>query len=217
MANDKTTLKDKLQRIQIEMRSNKTLWNDFNKFHYRSAESIIEDFKPFADKYNVLALLSDTIEEVGGRVYVKATATLLDRESDERIEVTAYAREPEVKKGMDESQLTGSTSSYARKYALSGLFLLDDNNDPDSNEYHKANEEEPPKKEAPKKSTKKAAPVEGTPKDHPARVELREFIEVNGLDAASIMATCQIGPKSTPEDYENALAYARTLVMGMEG
>lgn len=211
MANDKLTLREKLQHIQLEMKSNKTLWNDFSKFNYRSAEGIIEDFKPFEASYNVTALIYDTIEEFGGRVYIKATARLMDLESDEFIEVTAYAREPETKKGMDESQITGAASSYARKYALSGLFLLDDNKDADSNEYYQRTQAAPkaePKPEPKKKATKKAP----AGKDDPARVELREYIKANNLDAGEIMALCEIGPESTTEDYENALIFAKSLI-----
>ena len=109
---------------------------------------------------------------------------------------------------MDESQITGTASSYARKYALNGLFILDDNKDADTNEHRKQMENAPDPAPKKKKEAKKA-PAE---KDDPARVELREFIQLNGLDAGEIMAICCIGPESTAEDYENALEYAKSLL-----
>lgn len=126
---------DKLRQIQEKLKVPKSLHNSFGKYNYRNAETILEEFKPYEAEYKVSLVLSDTIEEIAGRVYVKATATLFDCESDKEISVTAYAREDAEKKGMDVAQVTGAASSYARKYALNGLFLLDDTKDPDSNEY----------------------------------------------------------------------------------
>lgn len=154
------TLNEKLLAIQSELKAPKNLYNSFGGYNYRNAESILEAVKPLLKKYDASLVVSDEIVEVGGRIYVKAEATLYDVNgtSDSmtnllapRITATAYAREPETKKGMDDSQITGSTSSYARKYALNGLFLLDDNKDADSDEYH-----EQTAKPAPKKATKKA-------------------------------------------------------------
>ena len=130
---------EKLQIVQKRMKAPKNLYNSFGNFKYRNAESILEAFKPFGDELGLVLLLSDSVEEIGERVYIKATATLIDVEEKSefnKIEVSAYAREQSQKKGMDESQVTGATSSYARKYCLNGLFLLDDTKDPDSNEYH---------------------------------------------------------------------------------
>ena len=121
----------KLLNIQAELNAPKNQKNTFGGYNYRSYEDILEAVKPLLKKYNVTLVLSDTIKEIGGRVYVEATARLLDVESDEFVFNTALAREEESKKGMDASQVTGASSSYARKYALNGLFCIDDNKDSD--------------------------------------------------------------------------------------
>ena len=128
----------KLQKIQGEMKAPKNLYNSFGKYKYRNAEGICEAFKPFGEKYKVALFLTDAVEEIGGRVYIRATANLIDTEATEQpmlVSVTALAREAADKKGMDDAQVTGATSSYARKYALNGLFLLDDTKDPDTEDY----------------------------------------------------------------------------------
>lgn len=125
---------DALKKIQAELKAPKGQYNSFGKYHYRSAESILEAVKPLLATYGAELTLSDDIIEVGGRIYVKATAKITD--GTENVVTTAFAREPEDKKGMDSSQITGTASSYARKYALNGLFLIDDTKDADTDEYH---------------------------------------------------------------------------------
>ena len=135
----------KLQKIQGEMKAPKNLYNSFGKYKYRNAEGICEAFKPYGEKYRVALFLTDAVEEIGGRVYIRATATLIDTETTEPpmlVTVSALAREAPEKKGMDDAQVTGATSSYARKYALNGLFLLDDTKDPDTEEYQDGGREE---------------------------------------------------------------------------
>ena len=129
-------INEKLMRIQTQIKAPKNLYNSFGKYNYRNAEGICEAVKPFLEKENVSLILVDDMVAIGNRYYLKATARLLDTENNESIEVSAFAREPEQKKGMDESQITGTASSYARKYALNGLFLLDDTKDADTDEYH---------------------------------------------------------------------------------
>lgn len=124
----------KLIEIQGELKAPKNNYNRFGKFNYRSCEDILEAVKPLCAKHGCALVLTDEIEEVGTRHYVKATAELFDQESEDKIHATAFAREAENKKGMDEAQVTGTTSSYARKYALNGLFCIDDNKDPDTDE-----------------------------------------------------------------------------------
>ena len=126
----------KLMAIQTKIKAPKNLYNSFGKYKYRNAESICEAVKPYLDNQKCALTLSDEIVEVGGRVYVKATAILRDIVDGECVSVSAYARESEDKKGMDDSQITGTASSYARKYALNGLFLLDDTKDADSEEHY---------------------------------------------------------------------------------
>lgn len=128
-------LKEKLSAIQTELKAPKNLTNKFGGYNYRNAEGICEAVKPYLKKYNVSLKLDDSVFLIGNRFYIESTATLLDNESDEKIEAQAFARETESKKGMDDAQLTGATSSYARKYALNGLFLLDDTKDADSEEF----------------------------------------------------------------------------------
>jgi len=126
------TLLEKLQYIQSNLKAPKNQYNSFGKYHYRSCEDIQEGVKPLLKETKTVLTISDEIVQIGGRYYVKATAKLLDCESNQTIENVAYAREEESKKGMDASQVTGATSSYARKYALNGLFCIDDNKDADS-------------------------------------------------------------------------------------
>ena len=123
----------KLERIQKQLKAPKNQHNKFGGYNYRSCEDILEAVKPLLD--GCVVTISDTIREVGGRVYVEAEATISDGVN--QINVTAYAREPEDRKGMDSSQITGSASSYARKYALNGLFLIDDTKDADATNDHK--------------------------------------------------------------------------------
>ncbi|HEL1705458.1 TPA: ERF family protein [Streptococcus suis] len=134
------TLRKKLLNIQRDLKAPKGQYNNFGKYSYRNAEDIMEALKPLlVDTNTVCYCQDDYIEQIGGRYYLVATIVFADVETDNAIVVKARAREEENKKGMDGSQITGSASSYARKYALSGLFLIDDNKDADSNEYQQQN------------------------------------------------------------------------------
>jgi hypothetical protein len=126
-------LHEKLLAIQTKLKAPKGQYNSFGKYSYRSAEDILEAVKPLNAEQGVLLTITDEIKEVGGRIYVVATATVSD--GTDELKVSAFAREPENKKGMDESQITGATSSYARKYALNGLYAIDDNKDADTDEH----------------------------------------------------------------------------------
>lgn len=137
-----------LSVIQSELNAPKSQFNSFGNYKYRSCEDILQAVKPLlASKGSLTLTISDDIIEVGGRIYVKATATLSN--GKEEIKTTALAREPENKKGMDSSQITGAASSYARKYALNGLFAIDDNKDADTKDNR--NEGKPQPKKAAKK------------------------------------------------------------------
>lgn len=186
MADKTLSLHEKLMHIQHELKAPKNQHNSFGNYNYRSAESILEALKPLLVKYGATVTITDTIESIGDRIYVKATATILDAEvpatvkmsqggieikEASKLEVTAYAREAETKKGMDDAQVTGATSSYARKYALNGLFLLDDTEDVDSEAYQ-AQAKQEPQKAAPKKApAKKAEPKKEEPKEVPPLTE----------------------------------------------
>lgn len=144
-----------LIKIQSELVATKSQYNSFGKYYYRSCEDILEAVKPLLSKYGAELTISDDVVSVGDRVYVKATVSITD--GKETKTVTAFAREPLDRKGQDSSQITGATSSYARKYALNGLFLIDDNKDADTDENHnesearsKASGSDTPKSDAPK-------------------------------------------------------------------
>ena len=135
-------IRQKLQGIQSSLKAPKGQTNKFGGYKYRSCEDILTAVKPLLAEWGCSLVLNDDIEEMGGytekapRIYVKATAILLDNDSDRTITASALAREAETKKGMDDAQITGSASSYARKYALNGLFAIDDTRDPDSTNDH---------------------------------------------------------------------------------
>lgn len=128
------TLLEKLANIQAELKAPKSQWNEFGRYHYRNCEDILEAVKPLCKKYNTALILTDEVVMIGERYYVKARAMLndLEGEGESMIDVYAYAREEERKSGMDSSQITGASSSYARKYALNGLFNIDDTKDSDT-------------------------------------------------------------------------------------
>ena len=168
-------LHEKLLAIQTKLKAPKGQYNSFGKYSYRSAEDILEAVKPLNAEQGLLLTITDEIKEVGGRIYVVATATVSD--GTDELKVSAFAREPENKKGMDESQITGATSSYARKYALNGLYAIDDNKDADTDE-HKQQQENAPKKQ----QTQKQQPKEPTEK------ELHEIVEkyVRNIEALGV-------------------------------
>jgi hypothetical protein len=124
---------EKLMSIQSRLKAPKNQYNSFGKYYYRSLEDISEALKPLLADVKATMTVSDEPVIIGDRVYIKATATITDTEDPTQTIInTAYAREPATKKGMDDSQITGATSSYARKYCLNGLFCIDDNKDADS-------------------------------------------------------------------------------------
>ena len=125
-----------LVNIQAQLKAPKNQVNKFGGYKYRSCEDIMEAVKPLLSENKCTLTVCDSIEMVGNRIYIKATATIRN-EAGEVEQTTAFAREPESKKGMDEPQVTGTASSYARKYALNGLFAIDDTKDADTNEYKK--------------------------------------------------------------------------------
>lgn len=135
---EKVTIYKKLLEIQTKLNVPKNQFNNFGGYYYRNAEDIQNALKPLLAEQDCTAFFEkDVIEQVGERYYLVATFKLVDVNTSETITVEARAREEEKKKGMDGSQITGGASSYARKYALNGLFLIDDAKDADSNEYHK--------------------------------------------------------------------------------
>lgn len=127
----------RVSAVQTELKAPKGRTNKFGGYKYRSCEDIMEAVKPLLAKHELLLTVSDELECIGERYYIHATATLWDTASTGCLSNSAYARESEDKKGMDDSQITGTASSYARKYALNGLFCIDDTKDADTDEFAK--------------------------------------------------------------------------------
>lgn len=138
----KKNIYEKLLNIQQELKAPKGQYNSFGKYKYRNCEDILEAVKPLLKKEKVVLTLSDDIIFINNRFYIKATALLINIENPEdKISNMAFAREEDIKKGMDGSQITGASSSYARKYALNGLFAIDDTKDSDTTNTGTSNEE----------------------------------------------------------------------------
>lgn len=169
----------KLMNIQQELKAPKGQYNSFGKYAYRSCEDILEAVKPLLKKEKVVLTISDELQYIGNRYYIKATATLIDTESEATISNSAYAREEEAKKGMDGSQITGASSSYARKYALNGLFGIDDNKDSDTTNIQ-SKEEKEDKKASPKQ-------IELIQKYYQGE-NLTKLLEVNNLEKLEDMS-----------------------------
>lgn len=173
---------EQLIAIQNELKVNKTQYNSFGKYYYRSLEDITEAAKPIAAKHGCVFTMSDEVIQVCERYYVKATATVTNTDG-ESVSSTAYAREALTKKGMDDSQITGTASTYARKYAAGGLFALDDTKDADTNEYRETTKDE--------------------------KAEAREAfiaeIRAQGLQMDDVAAEYGINTKSTAKDFKTAL------------
>ena len=123
---------EKLIKVQSELKAPKSCFNNFGGYAYRTCEDIMNALKPLLVEVKATVKISDDLVMIGDRYYIKSTATFIDVESGESVENTAFAREPLNKKGMDEAQISGASSSYCRKYALNGLFLIDDTKDADS-------------------------------------------------------------------------------------
>lgn len=157
----------KIVDIQATLNAPKGQWNKFGKYAYRNCEDILEALKPLLKKHGLAQFISDEIVEIGGRFYIKSTVRVTDGSTTETN--TAYAREEENKKGMDAAQLTGATSSYARKYALNGMWDIDDNKDPDSSENHEQRNAN--------KNQQQHQQVQMI--NHAQQVELKKFIEDN--------------------------------------
>lgn len=130
ITDSQVVLTQRVGDIQHKLKAPKGQYNSFGKYNYRSCEDILEGVKPLLKEHNLALLIDDEIVQIGERYYVKATAKITD--GRELVSATAYAREPDTKKGMDESQITGATSSYARKYALNALLCIDDTKDADT-------------------------------------------------------------------------------------
>ena len=166
-----------LVEVQSELKAPKSQYNSFGKYNYRSTEDILEGLKPILKEKNLVLVVFDDVVQVSDRVYIKSTAKL--SYDQETIEVTAFARESLTKKGMDDSQITGTASSYARKYALNGLFLIDDSKDADSDEFSKQNKSQ---KDSEQKSKQPKITLEEV------KMSLNDLVKKTGGDYTAISA-----------------------------
>lgn len=194
----------KLMKVQSELKAPKGQYNSFGKYHYRSCEDILEGVKPLLSQYGATITLSDSIEVIGDRVYVKAVATFRDVESGETVENVAFAREENEKKGMDGAQVTGASSSYARKYCLNGLLLIDDTKDPDTDENHTETQNRA------NKAKKVDAPAEPQAISDKDKAILRKIVEDKGYTIE------QIFPKGIDNLTAEQYAKAMTQLKGMK-
>ena len=172
--------------IQQNLKAPKGQLNKFGGYKYRSCEDIFEAVKPLLNENKCILTISDELECIGDRYYIKATAKITDVDSNETIENTAYARESLEKKGMDESQLTGASSSYARKYALNGLFAIDDTKDADTDEFTEQQEKK-------------------TKKEYDYRKQLIEYCNEHNIDMNEIAKEYNLNGSSKQEDFKKVL------------
>lgn len=207
LAEPQLSLGEKLMRIQTELKAPKNLRNTFGNYDYRNAEGIMEALKPFESKYNVYVLISDEIMEISGRFYVKATASIFDCYAMEKISASAFAREDETKKGMDASQITGACSSYARKFALNALLLIDDSKDADSDEYQNESKAraKTPADTKKAKSSENETPEVTKQKAKEAYRSLIQYCTEHDHDIKEVAQRFSLNAKSTAEEFELAI------------
>lgn len=182
---------EKLIKIQSELKAPKSNYNGFGKFRYRSCEDILEAVKPLLAREKCMLTMTDEVVAITDKVYIKATATIIDLDNKVHCSTSAYARESENKKGMDESQMTGTASSYARKYALNGLFLIDDTKDVDTNEFQQT------KQKAEQKSKKKTE----TGKEE-WRVKALKLAKEKGITAIDLAKKYKLNNSTSAERFK---------------
>lgn len=186
---------EKLMNVQTKLKAPKGQFNSFGKYNYRSCEDILEGLKPLLAEFKAVLNLTDTIYQIGDRFYIKATAIFIDVEQGEKIEVSALAREDETKKGMDLAQVTGSVSSYARKYALNGLFCIDDTKDSDvTNKHGKDNDS--------KTFTNIQQQTETTLKCERCKIEIKQAVSTFSKQYFKGHEYCQKCQKEVKEEVE---------------
>ena len=180
------TFNQKIVAIQSELKAPKNQYNSFGKYKYRSCEDILEGVKPLLAKYDLFQSIRDEVELVGNRYYIKATVFVKGEKDSEVVFSTAYAREPENKKGMDESQITGTASSYARKYALNGMWLIDDTKDADTDEHQQQKERKKPTLNSESEKWEKA--VHSFAKGEADLTAIRKHYTLSDKDAEKLIA-----------------------------
>lgn len=199
----------KLIWIQNRLKAPKSQYNSFSNFYYRSAEDILEALKPLLAEQELTLFINDEIVQIGERYYIKAICTLTD--GKENIETQAFAREAENKKGSDESQITGACSSYARKYALNGMFCIDDAKDPDSEDNRESNKKQTKREFGKKTETKKeeSKPEEFISEDMDIILGLDEIQTLKGLTCYFNTYQSKVKDKSA---FIKAVNARRTLI-----
>lgn len=175
---------EKLLKIQTELKVPKSQYNKFGGYNYRNCEDILEYVKPLLVASKTAIVISDELIFVGNRYYIKATAKLIDVETGETVENVAFAREEETKKGMDGSQITGASSSYARKYALNGLFAIDDTKDSDTTNQEGKGAQKTQKNEQPPKV------ICGICKNEVHTVKMKDGSEMQAIDFITQYGMC---------------------------
>lgn len=189
-----------LIEIQRELKAPKGQRNNFGNYNYRSCEDILEAVKPLCHKNKCVLTISDEIVEVGGRIYVKALACLTAIDSLQPIaSSTAYARESESKKGMDASQITGSASSYARKYALNGLFCIDDTKDADTMDNRSVAQDKPAKPKMADSGQRKTL-----------EAYMKRFTQTNNVKAIDYISEALANPELTEEEAQKIISHSKT-------
>ena len=183
---------EKLLAVQTKLKAPKSQYNSFGKYNYRNCEDILEAVKPLCAEVKAVAYLTDRVVLIGERYYIEATAHFVDVEESGVVTVCAYAREEENKKGMDGSQVTGASGSYARKYALNGLFAIDDTKDSDATNTHGKDTDKP-------KGT-------NTPKEPTPRERLIAKLNEKGIDVNAYAQEKGLNKSTTAETYTKLLA-----------
>lgn len=214
------TLIQKLADIQKVLKAPKNQRNNFGGYNYRSAEDILEAVKPLAIDNGALVKIHDEVIQVGDRIYVKAVVELHDLDTDAMLTTSAFAREEETKKGMDGSQITGAASSYARKYALNGMFAIDDTKDSDATNDHGRGGQERPHANA-GQVIQQAAKKQVNPKYKEAWTAYVKHPQNDGVDAETMktgfknLCTTCIGDKPvkdyTDEDWDKVINNVKEL------
>lgn len=198
------TIYEKLMCVQQNLKAPKNQFNFFGKYHYRSCEDIQEALKPIMAEVKAILLLNDEIVMIGSRYYIKASAIFQDAESNEKIVNVAYARETEDKPKMDAAQITGSCSSYARKYALNGLFCIDDAKDPDAVQ---------PQQENQRNNTGSSRQPQAVSVGAAHIATIRKELERTGANEASVLSRYKLQriENMTMEQYKKAMDVFKTM------
>lgn len=187
--------------IQGELKAPKSQFNSFGKYNYRSCEDILEAVKPLLKQYQCLLTITDDVVQVGDRIYVKATATIYTPSMSTGYSVSAFARESETKKGMDDSQVTGTASSYARKYALNGLFCIDDTKDADTMDNRPVTHQSEASPKLADDSQRKTL-----------NAYIKKFMETNDIKAIDYISESLANPELTYEEAKKIISHAKLKV-----